>query len=89
MPGAEVLLFNPICPHRMHDRAYVIPPEKTIALTFPEKTRDIEVCIDGQIFLTAADDDMVTVTRAAEHANIIRPADFSFFKRLRHKLSLG
>lgn len=34
VPGTEVMLVNPICPHRLHDRAYVVSSKSTILLDF-------------------------------------------------------
>lgn len=87
VPGTEVMLVNPICPHRLHDRAYVVARQSTILLTFNKNERNLVVCVDGQISIPIRGGDRVYVMAAERSANLIRISDIGFFDRLRRKLS--
>lgn len=87
MPGTEVFLLNPICPHRMHDRAYVVPKNAMIKLTFPTIEKDIVVYVDGQIAVPVTGNDRICIEKSDDSARLIRPEGFSFFKRLRQKFN--
>ena len=86
-PGTDIMIVNPICPHRLHDRAYIIGADKTIRLKFPKSARDTLVSIDGQTVIPIEGDDRVTIERAAHTTHLIRLNGISFFDRLRKKLS--
>lgn len=86
-PGTDVMIVNPICPHRLHDRAYVIGAEETIAIRFDERERDIIVSFDGQTVVTLKAKDEIIVKKASCTANLIRLNGISFYERLRNKLS--
>ncbi|MGL4547402.1 NAD(+)/NADH kinase [Eubacterium aggregans] len=87
VPGTQVMLLNPICPHRLHDRAYVVYHKSTIRLEFNQSARDLVVCADGQISVPIGGRDRVEVTTTKRSANLIRISDIGFFDRLRRKLS--
>lgn len=86
-PGTDIIIVNPICPHRLHDRAYIIGADKTILLEFPDNERGLVVSIDGQIVVPIEGTDRVVIERAAHTTHLIRLNGISFFDRLRKKLS--
>lgn len=68
-PGTDVMIVNPICPHRLHDRAYVIAAEEDITIRFDERERDIIVSFDGQNIIPIGARDEVIVKKAPYTAN--------------------
>ncbi len=86
-PGTDVMVVNPVCPHRLHDRAYIIPANEKITTLFDPEESDIIVSIDGQIMVEVDALDEVHVEKAQHTANLIRLNGISFYERLRNKLS--
>ncbi|MEG0495642.1 MAG: NAD(+)/NADH kinase [Eubacterium sp.] len=86
-PGTDVMIVNPVCPHRLHDRAYVISADEDIHIRFDEKERDIIVSIDGQTIVPIGACDEVVIEKAPYTTNLIRLNGISFYDRLRKKLS--
>lgn len=86
-PGTDVMIVNPICPHRLHDRAYVIAAEEDITIRFDERERDIIVSFDGQNIIPIGARDEVVVKKAPYTANLVRLNNVNFYDRLRKKLS--
>ncbi|MDO4289498.1 MAG: NAD(+)/NADH kinase [Eubacterium sp.] len=86
-PGTDVMVVNPVCPHRLHDRAYVISADEKITARFDPQESDIIVSIDGQTMVAVDARDEVCVERALHTANLIRLNGVSFYERLRNKLS--
>ncbi|MDD2413689.1 MAG: NAD(+)/NADH kinase [Eubacteriaceae bacterium] len=86
-PGTDAILVNPICPHRLHDRAYVVSGESTVGIQFRGRSNSIAVCMDGQITIPVGPQDKVEVSRSPHYTHLIHFEDMHFFKRLRKKLS--
>ena len=86
-PGTDVMVVNPVCPHRLHDRAYVLSADEKITARFDPEESDIIVSIDGQTIVAVDARDEVRVERAPHTANLIRLNGISFYERLRNKLS--
>lgn len=87
-PGTDIMIVNPVCPHRLHDRAYVIPAEKQVfSAQFDPEEKDIIVSIDGQKMMPIRSDDQVVVKKADVYAKLLRLNAASFYDRLRNKLT--
>ena len=85
-PRAKVMILNPICPHRLHDRAYVLPDDEVITLGFGEREKDIVVTLDGQTTVTITPEDQVQVQKSDYCTRLIRLNEISSYERLRIKL---
>jgi len=88
-PGTNVLLVNPVCPHRLDDRAYVVAPTENIELHFQEWEHSIIVKIDGQTKIPISGQDYVIVRKSLCTTDLIKINDMSFFERVRYKFSGG
>lgn len=85
-PKARVMVLNPICPHRLHDRSYVLPEEEVIFLKFGNREKDIMLTLDGQTTLSLTPEDEVEIFKAAYSTQLLRLNDIGYFERLRIKL---
>ncbi|MBC3805527.1 NAD(+)/NADH kinase [Acetobacterium fimetarium] len=85
-PRAKVMILNPICPHRLHDRAYVLPEDEVITLEFGEREKDIVVTLDGQTTVSITPEDKVQVQKSSHCTRLIRLNEISSYERLRIKL---
>lgn len=86
-PETNVMVISPICPHRLHNRSYVINSDSVIDLTFRPDHQNIIVSIDGQINIPMTDIGSVEVKCAERTTQLIRMSHMSFYDRLRSKLS--
>ncbi|MGV8907274.1 MAG: NAD(+)/NADH kinase [Acetobacterium sp.] len=86
-PQADVLILNPICPHRLHDRSYILPGNEVVTLAFGSREQEIMVIIDGQTIVAIKPEDEVRVEKSIYVTQLIRLNEMSYFDRLRVKLS--
>jgi NAD+ kinase len=86
-PQANVMILNPICPHRLHDRSYILPEDEVINLEFGDREQDIMVTFDGQTTVSITPQDAVKVKKATYCTRLIRLNHMSSYDRLRIKLS--
>ena len=87
LPGTRVMLLNPICPHRLHDRTYVVSEKSVIRLEFNHKAHNLVAFADGQIYIPFGGRDQIEICVAEQSTKLIRMNDLDFFDRLRRKLS--
>lgn len=85
-PKANVIILNPICPHRLHDRAYVLSDTEVINLKFGNRESEMMVTFDGQTNVPIRPEDEVEVVRSEYVTQLIRLDDLGYFDRLRIKL---
>ncbi len=86
-PEANVMILNPICPHRLHDRSYILPEDEVINLEFGDREKDIMVTFDGQTTVSITPEDTVKIKKASYCTRLIRLNNMSSYDRLRVKLS--
>lgn len=86
-PKANVMILNPICPHRLHDRSYVLPGEEIIHLQFAEENEKIKLTFDGQTTISLTPRDAVSVQKSTHFTHLIRLNQKNSYDRLRIKLS--
>ena len=86
-PSMELMIVNPICPHRLHDRAYVVDAESKLELNFQATTKDIMLSIDGQIGVPIGAEDKIVLTKSEHVANLVRINNIDFYERIRRKLT--
>ncbi|WP_243135789.1 NAD(+)/NADH kinase [Acetobacterium tundrae] len=85
-PRANVMILNPICPHRLHDRAYILPEDEVVTLAFGEREQDLVVTLDGQTTVSITPEDKVQVQKSSYCTRLIRLNEMSSYERLRIKL---
>jgi len=86
-PGTDVLILNPICPHRLHDRTYILPGDEVVTLEFGEREKEIMIIMDGQTVADIKPEDAVRVEKSKYSTRLIRLNEMSYFDRLRLKLT--
>lgn len=90
-PKVQAIIITPICPHSLNKRSLVVDSESEIVLRIGKtkaSTEDEAVVIsDGNevVYLTTGED--IVITKLENNARIIKLSGFSFFKRMRKKLS--
>ena len=85
-PTLEVLQLTPVCPHSLHNRSYLLPPERELTLRLGPYPYDALLSIDGRRHLPFGPDDAVHIVRADKPLTMIRLAAPSFFRDLPDKL---
>lgn len=85
-PGLEAIIITPICPHTLHARPLVIPPEKTVRLRIAKAHIDSMMTIDGQLVYQVEKDDEISVVRASKYTSLVRLKEPNFFDILQEKL---
>lgn len=86
-PNADIMLINPICPHRLHDRTYVIAGSSVATIEFEKRTRDILACMDGQVAVPLGPQSKIKIVRSKNKAKFVTFEKAYFYKRLRMKFS--
>ncbi|MBI2177388.1 MAG: NAD(+)/NADH kinase [Candidatus Tectomicrobia bacterium] len=90
MPGLEVILINPICPHTLSHRPIVAPGGSRIEMRLfrdPEvEGRHTLLTLDGHPGCELHPDDRLEVVRSPDPIRLVRPAGADFFQVLRDKL---
>lgn len=90
-PAASLLLLTPICPHTLHTRSIVLPPEDEIRIVISPRQdgrpQTVEASFDGshRIMLTTGDN--VVVRRASKTTGIVKLHTESFLTVLHKKMS--
>ncbi len=87
-PDLDVITVTPICPHSLAARPIVIPPDKTISISFEEDQAGMSLTVDGQIQVPVDYSSKITLTRAGHRVKMISfPQRNYFFQTLRKKLA--
>ncbi|MGL4607230.1 MAG: NAD(+)/NADH kinase [Eubacteriaceae bacterium] len=86
-PRTKAIILNPICPHRLHDRAYILPDDEVIALDFGEREAELVVTLDGQTAISVSQDDEVCIQKSPYTTQLIRLNKMNYFDRIRLKMS--
>lgn len=85
-PELEAIIITPICPHTLHARPLVIPPDKTVRLRIVKAHTDSMVTIDGQHSYLVEKDDEISVVKASKYTRLVRIKEPNFFDILQEKL---
>lgn len=85
-PGLEAIIITPICPHTLHARPLVIPPEKTVRLRIAKAHTDSMMTIDGQLVYQVEKDDEISIVKASKYTRLVRLKEPNFFDILQEKL---
>jgi len=87
-PNADVHIVNPVCPHRLHDKAYIVPASSKLQLSFPEKDEQNRVLsVDGQTYIPIQKNDTIHVSKSKFKTTFIRLKESFFYEKLRKKMS--
>jgi NAD+ kinase len=88
-PTLDALLVTPICPHALHFRPLLIPPDAALTLRIPDSGGPAQVSVDGQITFDLGFDDVITVCQAACRARFVTLGEASFYNKVRTRLRWG
>ncbi|MFA9463260.1 MAG: NAD(+)/NADH kinase [Velocimicrobium sp.] len=90
-PKVQAMIITPICPHSLNKRSLVVDSDSNVLIRVgktKEITDDAAVMItDGNEILYLKTGESIEIIRAKKDARIIKLSEFSFFKRMRQKLS--
>lgn len=85
-PRTKAMILNPICPHRLHDRAYILPDDEEITLEFGKREKQLVVTFDGQTTVSVSPDDAICVKKSPYTTRLIRLNKMNYFDRIRLKM---
>ena len=89
-PDVDAMIITPIAPHTLTNRPIVIPGDSTVRVQPNMDARDeIVFTLDGQSTFPIHAGDEITVSRAPQRLQLIRPSTRSYFEVLRTKLKWG
>jgi len=90
MPGLEVTIINPICPHTLSHRPIVVPAESPVEVSIfrdPEvEGRHTLLTLDGHPGCELEPEDRLQVVQSPDPVRLVRPSGADFFQILRDKL---
>lgn len=87
-PSIDAFILTPIAPHSFTQKPIVIPADKKIEITLEDKSRRINLSVDGQESMTLQYKDEIYIRRDGV-AQFVRLPSESFFQTLREKLDWG
>lgn len=87
-PTSDALVINPICPHNLNVRPFVVPDRYTITLQLEARSDKCLMNLDSRN--TSIDgQSRITIKRASFTVKMVQLADTDFLDTLRTKLSWG
>ncbi|MEW6208670.1 MAG: NAD(+)/NADH kinase [Acidobacteriota bacterium] len=86
VPGAEVMVICPLCPHTLTNRPLVLPDRARVSLRLNTREQEVILTSDGQVSLRLEAGDLVEISRSEKTFNIIRARERDYFEILRTKL---
>lgn len=92
MPGLNVFMLSPICPHTLSHRPIVLSSDKKMRLKLIGKHRGshvIKLCLDGQENFELQISDEIIIEKNKFQICMLAPESFSHFEILRKKLNWG
>ncbi len=86
VPGLEILLITPICPHSLYNRSVIVDANETVQIDICTPKSDIVLTLDGQTGFALEEQDRVYIARSPVHAKLVTFYNRSYFNILRKKL---
>lgn len=87
-PSLEVFTLNPICPHTLSHRPFIVPSHVSISVTLTSQEKAMAT-LDGQVGFEMQTDDTVHIWASDHQAHLIRFPGGSYYDVLRNKLKWG
>ena len=87
MPGCDVMLVTPKCPHFTDGRSVVVPSGSVISMRLLKNNREMITSLDGRVSYRMEGDETVCVRTAEKKLQIIRMAPPRFFYALKQKIA--
>ncbi|MBA3853891.1 MAG: NAD(+) kinase [Gemmatimonas sp.] len=89
VPTLHSLIVTPVAAHTLAIRPTIFPPDITLRVTMDDEQDEVLLTADGQVGIAIPPGHLLTVQRSPRPVKLVRFADVTFFKRLRHKLGWG
>ena len=89
LPGTDVVVLTPICPHALTQRPLVLPQTSRIDVNVRSRESGVSLTVDGQEGLALQDGDRIRIVRSAHPAHIVASPVRNRFEILRTKLHWG
>ena len=87
-PSVDAFVITPVSPHSLTHRPLVVRGDAEITLVVRTAKEDAFISFDGQLGVTAVEDDRI-LCRKAEHKFKLLRLDSEYFEVLRNKLKWG
>lgn len=85
-PAMNLIMMTPICPHTLHNRSYIAPPDSTVSVRIGPYPQDAVLAIDGRQEILLASGSSVRIRKAEQALNMIRLGDDRFYAMLPRKI---
>ena len=89
LPGTEVMVLTPICPHALTQRPLVLPHSVRVEISVEIRDSEVSLTVDGQQGLALEDGDRIEVARSPHPVDIIASPLRDRDEILRTKLHWG
>jgi NAD+ kinase len=89
LPGTDVMVLTPICPHALTQRPLVLPHTVRIDVKVLSRESEVSLTVDGQQGLALQDGDRIRIARSPHPARIVASPVRNRFEILRTKLHWG
>ena len=89
LPGSEIIIISPICPHMLTHRPLVVPSQSKIEIVCDAPEKGVELTIDGQVGLEIVKNDKIIITKSKNKVPVILLRNNAYFEVLRQKLLWG
>ncbi len=87
-PTLDVIVLQPICPHTLSSRSLVVSASSEIKIHICDKgIPSAQTVCDGQVYMDAQLDDIVTVKRKQKRIHLLHPPNYDYHHILREKLN--
>lgn len=89
LPGTDVMVLTPICPHALTQRPLVLPQLAHIDIDVRSRESEVSLTVDGQQGLALEDGDRIAIARSPYSVDIVASPDRNRYEILREKLHWG
>lgn len=86
-PALEALVITPICPHMLHSRPIVLPPNRIIDIEVCDfKSHECAITVDGHEGALLKSGDIVKIQKSKYVTKLIKLQEAGFYRLLRNKM---
>lgn len=87
-PSSKTLIINPIAPHSLNVRPFIIPDAITIHLKVESRSHNFLISLDGRSYKCNQDTE-ICISKAEHTTIVVKKKDHHFYGTLRDKLMWG
>jgi len=89
LPGTEVVVLTPICPHSLTQRPLVLSQSASIDIVVSARGGEVSLTVDGQEGLLLEDGDRISIARSPHSVDIVASPTRTRFDIMRAKVRWG